>query len=132
REKLKKLYANSLFFRTLLGNSMMSLTKSYYQATTYLSNDPEFGEIWNKMLAEYKLSEEMLLEISGFKHLMENNPAIRESVKLREQIVLPLVAIQQYALMNIRKPDVQEKDDAYRKLVIRCMFGIINAARNSA
>jgi phosphoenolpyruvate carboxylase len=133
-QKLKELYKNSLFFRTLIGNSMMSLTKTYYNATTYLAQDPEFGEFWKKMFAEYNLSREEVLNISGLNGLMENNPNIRDSVRLRERIVLPLIAIQQFALMNIRNLNDQNKmfEMRYRKLIIRSMFGIINAARNSA
>ncbi len=131
--ELKELFQNSLFFRTLLGNSMMSLTKTYYPATTYLGDDPEFGEFWKKMYAEYELSKEKVLSISGYNRLMGSNSS-RDSVKLREKIVLPLIAIQQFALMNLRNPDANSKgnESKYQKLVIRCMFGIINAARNSA
>lgn len=113
---------------------MMSLTKSYYNATTYLSNDPEFGDFWKMMFAEYNLAISQVLNISGQSGLMENSPNIRDSVRLREQIVLPLIAIQQFALMNIRNLTNENKmyEVRYRKLIIRCMFGIINAARNSA
>jgi phosphoenolpyruvate carboxylase len=47
---------------------------------------------------------------------------------------LPLIAIQQFGLMNLRHITDENKlhEPLYRKLVIRCMFGIINAARNSA
>jgi phosphoenolpyruvate carboxylase len=133
-EKLKQLYRQSLFFRTLIGNSMMSLTKTYYNATTYLSNDDEFGEFWNKMYQEYLLSKEQVLSVSGLHDLMENHPNIRDSVRLRERIVLPLIAIQQFALMNLRQLNDENKihENRYRKLIIRSMFGIINAARNSA
>lgn len=133
-QKLKELYKNSLFFRTLLGNSMMSLTKTYYNATTYLANDPEFGEFWKKMFTEFNLSSEETLNVSGLNELMGNNPNIRDSVRLRERIVLPLIAIQQFALMNIRNLTEENKmyEMRYRKLIIRSMFGIINAARNSA
>ena len=132
--RLKSFYQDSLFFRTLLGNSMMSLTKTYYRATTYLAHDPEFGEFWKKMFSEYELSRQQVLEVSGLSGLMENNPGIRDSVRLRERIVLPLVAIQQFALMNLRNLAESNKmyELRYRKLIIRCMFGIINAARNSA
>lgn len=131
---LKLLYRQSLFFRTLLSNSMMSLTKTYYPATSYLSKDKEFGPLWKKMFAEYNLSMEMILEVSGLSELMENNPLNRDSVKLRERIVLPLITIQQFALQGLRSTEAAEKqyDKSYRKLIMRCMFGIINAARNSA
>jgi phosphoenolpyruvate carboxylase len=133
-EDLKKLYTNSLFFRTLIGNSMMSLTKTYYNATTYLAHDKEFGDFWKKMFREYSLSKDEVLNISGLSGLMENNPNIRDSVRLRERIVLPLIAIQQYALMNIRNQTEANRmyETRYRRLIIRAMFGIINAARNSA
>lgn len=132
--KLKLLFKQSLFFRTLLSNSMMSLTKTYYPATAYLAKDKEFSELWKKMYAEYKLSSEMILEVSGLTELMENNPVNRDSVKLRERIVLPLITIQQYALQQLRNMEKPEmaNEKLYRKLVLRCMFGIINAARNSA
>lgn len=134
--ELKALFKQSLFFRTLLSNSMMSLTKCYYPATAYLSKDKEFGEFWKKMYAEFKLSKEMILEVSELPALMDNTPVNRDSVKLRERIVLPLITIQQFALQQLREPEDKEKDKAfekqYRKLVLRCMFGIINAARNSA
>jgi phosphoenolpyruvate carboxylase len=132
--ELRTLFQESLFFRTLLSNSMMSLTKTYYPATAYLAKDKEFSEFWKKMHAEYKLSTEIILEVSQLSELMENNPANRDSVKLRERIVLPLITIQQYALQQLRNMTAQEKpnEQVYRKLVLRCMFGIINAARNSA
>jgi len=132
--ELKTLFKQSLFFRTLLSNSMMSLTKTYYPATAYLAKDKEFSEFWKKMYAEYKLSSQMILEVTGLSELMENNPLNRDSVKLRERIVLPLITIQQYALQQLRNIDAAEKqyEKHYQKLVLRCMFGIINAARNSA
>jgi phosphoenolpyruvate carboxylase len=133
-KELKSLFKGSLFFRTLLSNSMMSLTKCYYPATQYLSKDKEFGDFWNIMHAEYKLSTSMILEVSGLNELMENNPVNRDSVKLRERIVLPLITIQQFALYQLRNLDAKDKpfESHYRKLIMRCMFGIINAARNSA
>jgi phosphoenolpyruvate carboxylase len=130
KEQIQNLFRSSLFFRTLLSNSMMSLTKTYYPATSHLENDPKFGGIWKMMYDEYQLSKKLILEASGLKELMQTNGSIRESIKLRERIVLPLIAIQQYALQKIRRE--KEPDPSLRTLIVRCMFGIINAARNSA
>ncbi|MBS1976300.1 MAG: phosphoenolpyruvate carboxylase [Bacteroidetes bacterium] len=130
--ELKSLYQRSLFFRSLMGNSMMSLTKSFYPATAYLVKDPEFGSLWQKMFNEYQLTQKFILDLSGMPDLMENNPSIRESIRLRERIVLPLITVQQYSLMQLRGQKDKDHDTLYRKLIIRCMFGIINAARNSA
>ena len=130
KDDLQRLFQKSLFLRTLLGNSMMALTKTFYPATAHLENDERFGPIWKKMFAEYQLSKQLILEVAGVQKLMQNTPAIRASIKLRERIVLPLIAIQQYALQQVRKHE--DPSGAFRTLIIRCMFGIINAARNSA
>ncbi|HRJ31501.1 MAG TPA: phosphoenolpyruvate carboxylase [Cyclobacteriaceae bacterium] len=130
--QLKNLYKRSLFFRTLLGNSMMSLTKTYYPATKYLARDEEFGAFWKKMFDEYTLSRKQVLQVTDLDELMENNPVNRASVKLRERIVMPLIVIQQFALQRLRSGEDKKYAKHYQKLILRCMFGIINAARNSA
>jgi phosphoenolpyruvate carboxylase len=130
--KLKSLHRRSLFFRTLLANSMMSLTKTYYPATRYLSRNEEFSGFWEMMFDEYKRSCKHILEATGLDELMQNNPVNRESVKLRERIVMPLIAIQQYGLQMLQSSNEKKYTREYQKLVLRCMFGIINAARNSA
>jgi phosphoenolpyruvate carboxylase len=130
--KLKNLYKRSLFFRTLLANSMMSLTKTYYPATRYLKRDEEFGAFWDKMFGEFQLACKQVLEVTGLDELMATNPLNRDSIKLRERIVMPLIVIQQYALQRLRSGQDKKYSAHYRKLVLRCMFGIINAARNSA
>ena len=134
--ELKKLYNRSPFFRTLISNSMMSLTKSFFKLTSYMKEDPEFGEFWTIIYEEYKLSKKMILRLSGFKELMENEPANKASIQTREKIVLPLITIQQYALRKIKdieRRKVPKKDlDVYEKMVTRSLFGNINASRNSA
>jgi len=134
--KIKNLYKNSSFFRTLISNSMMSLTKSFFKLTAYMKNDPEYGEFWSLIYQEYKLTKTLILRLSGFKTLMENEPANKASIETREKIVLPLLTIQQYALTKIK--EIEKCKDKfndlkiYEKMVTRSLFGNINASRNSA
>ncbi|MFN3271332.1 MAG: phosphoenolpyruvate carboxylase [Cloacibacterium caeni] len=129
-EEVKDLFRNSDFFKTLVLNSMMAMNKSYFPLTYYMKNHPKFGEFWQILFNEYNLSKEMMLEITGFKTLMEEEPVGRKSVKIREKIVLPLLSIQQYALMKLQKNEGDR--DVLEKLVTRSLFGNINASRNSA
>ncbi|MEY8019682.1 phosphoenolpyruvate carboxylase [Muriicola sp. SD30] len=128
--ELKKLYKEVPFFEALMLNSMMSLSKSYFELTAYMKDDPEFGAFWELLHEEYELSKRMLLKISNFKILMENEVVSRESVKIRENIVLPLLVIQQYALYKISQE--ASNRDVYEKIVTRSLYGNINASRNSA
>ena len=63
---------------------------------------------------------------------MADYPVEHSSIQMRERIVLPLVTIQQYALMQIREAKDSPYKEKYEKLAMRCSFGIINAGRNSA
>ena len=76
-----------------------------------------------------------MLKISGQKWLLEDNHRSRMSIQLRERVVLPLLTVQQYALMQIQQERNAESSETlalYEKMVMRSLFGNINASRNSA
>ena len=134
---LKNLYKSSRFFRTLIFNSMMSLSKSFFKLTAYMKDDNEFGSFWELIYKEYTLTKKVLLDISGFESLMQNEPAVKASIKAREEIVQPLLTIQQFALMQLQnlknqKTIKKEKIEVFEAMVTRSLFGNINASRNSA
>jgi phosphoenolpyruvate carboxylase len=129
-DEVKALYKGSDFFKTLVLNSMMSMNKTYFPLTYYIKNNPKFGPFWNVLFDEYTLSKEIMLELTGFTMLQQEDALSRKSVKIRERIVLPLLSIQQYALMKLQKGEGNK--EAYEKLVTRSLFGNINASRNSA
>ncbi|NDP26984.1 MAG: phosphoenolpyruvate carboxylase [Flavobacterium sp.] len=135
--QVQDLYNDSLFFRTLLENSMMSLAKSFFPLTAYMKKDPEFGEFWQIIYDEFVETKRLLLKIAGHKTLMENYPDGKASIDIRERIVLPLLTIQQYALLKISELNRAENPDlelikTYEKIVTRSLFGNTNASRNSA
>ena len=135
--KVKKLYKESSFFKTLIENSMMSLSKSFLDLTKYMSNDKEYGDFWNIIYDEYNNTLEMLYKLTGSKKLMKEEPAGKLSIEARESIVLPLLTIQQHALkklQELKKDPIKNSDEIviYDKIVTRSLFGNINASRNSA
>ncbi|MDA3893673.1 MAG: phosphoenolpyruvate carboxylase [Salinivirgaceae bacterium] len=128
------LYHSSIFFKTLISNSMQSMSKTNFSITRYMEQDEKFGGFWNIIHDEYLLSKEMVLKISGLNELLEDNPRSRMSINLREKVVLPLLAIQQYALIEIQKAQQNGNDtflEKYERMVMRSLFGNINASRNS-
>lgn len=129
-KEIKGLYADSLFFRTLLGNSMQSIAKSFYPATAYLKKDKDYGDFWQLMKKEFDLSKKELDEISGEKGILHEAPVSQASIAIREKIVLPLITIQQYAIQKLRAG--VEDEETFKNLILRSMFGIVNAARNAA
>ena len=61
--------------------------------------------LWSSMNEEFERTQEWVLKISGQPELLSNNPGIKASIALRENIVLSLLVIQQYALISLREKD---------------------------
>jgi phosphoenolpyruvate carboxylase len=129
-EDLKHLFTKVPFFKALILNSMMSLSKCNFDLTAYIAKDEEYRDFWNILSDEYKLSKQMVLFISGYDILMQEEPVTRSSIEMREHIVLPLLVIQQYALQRIEQKSPET--ETYEKIVRRSLYGNINASRNSA
>ena len=129
-DEVKKLYQEFPFFKALIRNSMMSMTKSFFPLTSYMQHDKKYGEFWNLLHDEFLLSKDLMLEIAGYSTLMEEEMVSKKSIQIREDIVLPLITIQQYALQQIKKG--RDDTSSYEKIVTRSLIGNINASRNSA
>ena len=129
-------HSNVHTFLKYFFNSVMSLTKSFFELTAYMADDEEFGEFWKLIYEEYKTTKRLLLKIADHTELMENYPDGKASIEVREDIVLPLLTIQQYALKKIqeilatKRPSAKELD-TYQKwsraryLVILMRVGIL-------
>ena len=131
-EEAAELYRTQPLFAALLENSMQSMRKCNFALTAHLKADDRFGDLWRTVRAEFELSRSLILRISGQSELMERVPAIAESIDLREGIILPLLVIQQAALQWLDGQGQSPAEAAVlEKLVVRTMFGIINAGRNA-
>src|SRR6185312_9459673 len=131
-QEVKDLYISSGFFKTMIDNCTMSMSKSDFRVTAYLEMDKKFGPFWKMLRNEFELTKAMLLELTGSKIMMEEYPVERRSIAIRERIVLPLVVIQHYALHCLNNNPDLELAKIYDKLVVRTVYGIVNAGRNLA
>ncbi len=127
-----RLFREVPFFKTLMLNSMMSLSKCNFALTTYMRDDPEFGAFWTTIKEEYDRTRSYIIAISGYEDLMEEEAVSRMSLSIRERIVLPLLVIQQYALQCLNRAESAAYNrSSLEKLVTRTMYGNINASRNA-
>ncbi|HET7002642.1 MAG TPA: phosphoenolpyruvate carboxylase [Puia sp.] len=133
-KQAKNLYSNSPYFKTLLDNSEMAMKKCFFPLTESFSGHPKYGKIWRMIFNEFELTKKYIFKLSGKHELMQDYPIEQLSIQMRERIVLPLSTIQQYAIVKFREAEHSGSGmkKIYEKLIIRCSFGIINAARNSA
>ena len=113
-------------------------TRSPIKIKKYLSDDEKYGPFWTNIHEEAIRTIAILKKISGQTELLDVSPRIKESISLREKIILPLLAIQQYALDSVRRHEIgeivlpEEQVEAFRKMVVKSLAANINASRNSA
>lgn len=135
-KECQELYQGSRFFKALVDNSMQSMSKTDFKLTAYMQQNPRFGKFWQMIHDEFVLSKEMALKVAGQSVLLEDNASSRMSIALRQNVVMPLLLIQQYALMRVtsltEKNENDPQIDVYEKMIMRSLFGNINASRNSA
>ncbi|MEZ5008412.1 MAG: phosphoenolpyruvate carboxylase [Chitinophagales bacterium] len=128
-QELIELYQQNEFFASLVSNSMQSLSKTRMELTAYLQKDETYKALWKLINDENNLTKAMIQKLlgdKGWEMVLES----KHSIQLREEIVLPLLIIQQYALIKMEQSEAHKT--VYEKLIIRTLYGIINAARNSA
>ena len=98
-----------------------------------MEQDPEYGAFWKLIYEEYLRSKEYILKLTEMDSLMQDQLEGKASIRIREEIVQPLLTIQQYALLTIQKSKLEARErEVMEKMVTRSLFGNINASRNSA
>ncbi len=131
-QNVKNLYKESGFFKTVIDNCMMPMCKADFRLTAYLEEDETFGEFWKMLKVEFDLTKSLVLDLTDTKELMEKYPTDQQSISVREKITLPLVIIQRYGIIKSLDPKTSEiEKEVYNKLILRTLYGIVNAARNS-
>jgi phosphoenolpyruvate carboxylase len=128
--ELRALYAGWPFFRALVENLEMSLAKtSMGIAERYLELVPD-GDLAARVFAglreEHDRASAAVLEIVEARELLDRQPVLQESIRLRNPYVDPMNAIQVELLRRHRAGD----PDALRPL-LRSIAGIAAALRNT-
>ncbi|AWK85434.1 phosphoenolpyruvate carboxylase [Azospirillum thermophilum] len=129
---LRAMHAEWPFFRTLLSNMDMVLSKSNLAiASRYaeLVSDPALREsIFNRIRTELEDSVEMLLQITEQSQLLERNPLLARSIRNRFPYLDPLNHVQVELLKRHRSSDSGEQIARGIHLTIN---GIAAGLRNS-
>ena len=128
--ELRALYVDWPFFRALVENLEMSLAKtSMGIAERYLELVPDAAlaaRIFGDLRAEHDRARAAVLEIVEARELLDRQPVLQQSVRLRNPYVDPMNAIQVELLKRYRAGD----SDALRPM-LRSIAGIAAALRNT-
>ena len=99
---LQEMYKDWPFFRTVIDRAQLSMRRADMPiAALYasLAETSAQNEIFTEIIAEFRRTERLILEITGQAALLDNEPWLQRSINLRNPYVDPLNYIQ-VALLN--------------------------------
>jgi phosphoenolpyruvate carboxylase len=131
-DELTALYENSRYFRTIVSNLEMVLAKTNLEIARHYADLVEDGELATRMFerisAEWKATHETVLALTGQKALLERNPALAESIRLR----LPYIdALNLLQLDLLRRRRSGKEDDETLRGIHMSINGVSAGLRNS-
>ena len=98
RETLREMHANWPFFRSLLSNTRMAMTKADMTiAADYARLCPDEAtrdRVFQRIHSEFTETQRQISDVYGGRDLKEENPVLALSLKRREPYLDPLNAIQ--------------------------------------
>jgi phosphoenolpyruvate carboxylase len=134
---LREMYTGWPFFRALVDNTEMSLVKADMEiAALYSGLVPDQGlarSVYATILAEYQRTRDVLLDISEYSELLQDEPILQRSVHLRNPYVDPLNYIQVEMLRRLRALPDPESAQALdlREVIVLTINGIAAGLRNT-
>lgn len=133
---LQDMYKNWSFFRSLIDNLQMALAKADLliarQYANMVSNETDRERIFKLIEEEYELTENLILEITGQREILDNVPVIQESIRLRNPYVDPLSYLQVRLVSELRNVRSQGEDDIeLLREVLLTINGIAAGLRNT-
>jgi phosphoenolpyruvate carboxylase len=131
---LRTLYQEWPFFRTVLDNVQLGLTKGDIEiASLYarLTDKATRAAIFTDIQDEYYRTERMLLAVLEAEQLLENDAWLRRSIKVRNPYVDPLNFIQ-VALLDVLREDPDAGDlDELRRGILLSVNGVAAGLQNT-
>jgi phosphoenolpyruvate carboxylase len=131
---LQDMYRGWPFFRTILDNVQMGLAKADMAiASLYadLTDEATRTAVFEDVLAEFQRTERAVLEVTGAPQLLDNEPVLRRSIKVRNPYVDPMNYIQVALLHRLRDTTDEEARQRLSAAVLLSVNGIAAGLQNT-
>ncbi|WP_314793606.1 phosphoenolpyruvate carboxylase [Gemella sanguinis] len=130
-DKLRTMYKEWPFFTSLLSNVDMVMSKSDMEIAKEYANlckDDKTKEVYNKILREWKLTKQVVLDISEHKEFLEDNTYLTKSLENRLQYFNTLNLLQIELIRRAREEETLESQINTIHITIN---GVATGLRNS-
>ena len=134
-DQLRQMYRRWPFFRALLDNAEVSLAKTDLGIARQYAALVDSAEVRKKIFGlieeEYARSVELVLSINERKELLENQPTLAQSIRLRNPYVDPLNYLQIRFLSVWRKASDAQRTEHLRRLLALTVKGVASGMKST-
>jgi phosphoenolpyruvate carboxylase len=135
-ECLRDMYQHWLFFRSLVDNLQMVLAKADMriarQYATLVSDARERDRLFSIIEAEFQRAYDSVLLITGQAAVLERQPELSASLRLRDPYLDPMSYFQVRLLRELRRlPPADPRRAAHLQAVLRTINGIAAGLQNT-
>ena len=135
-ECLRDMYRNWLFFRSLVDNLQMVLVKADMriarQYATLVTDESERARLFSMIELEFQRTHDAILEITEQRAVLERQPQLLASLRLRDPYLDPMSYFQVRLLRELRRlPTDDPGRGAHLQAVLRTINGIAAGLQNT-
>jgi len=133
---LREMYRQWPFFQTMIANAQLTMCKADMSIAGLYASLVEDAGIRERVLAriqgEFKLAEKAVLLVTGQGALLENEPVLARSIKLRNPYVDPLNFLQVEMIKRRRRGPRSQRDQKETRAVLELTInGIAAGLKNT-
>lgn len=133
---LQDMYENFSFFRSLIDTLQFAIVKADLtiakEYANMCSDEAVQNRIFEQIEEEFHLTKALILKITGLTEILDNAPALQESIRQRNPYVDPLSYLQVQLLAELREIRERGQDDPILlREVLLTINGIAAGLRNT-
>jgi phosphoenolpyruvate carboxylase len=133
---LRDAYKNWFYFKALIDNIQMTLSKAdmaiAQEYSMLLKNRKTRRKVYTRIRKAFDETARLIIKITGEKKLLDTNPTLQRSIRLRNPYVDPMSYIQVELLRRLRDESISDEEYHELKLAIFLSInGIAAGLRNT-
>jgi phosphoenolpyruvate carboxylase len=131
--QLQEMYARWPFFSTVLDNVQVGLCKGDLAiASLYakLASPDVRAAVFSDLSTEFERTKRMVLQVTGYSELLENEQWLQRSIKLRNPYVDPLNYVQAALLRQLRQNPSPEDRERLQQAALLSVNGVAAGLQN--